>query len=118
MTQLTEEEVNHSDHDTADRDEETKINTLLFGFISTEMQIIFIASDHSFQSAGGTGCLHCYWFSRNSLMTRIFSVLQSVLWNEDKMPLTVALFVGQLFSLTIQSYILKYFIDNNQRSMK
>ena len=28
-----------------------------------------------------------------------------------KWPLTVALFVGKLFSLTIQSYILKYFID-------
>ena len=74
ITQLTEEEVNHSDHDTADREEETKINTLLFGFISTEMQIIFIVSDHSFQSAGGRGYLHYYRFSRNSLRTRIFSV--------------------------------------------
>ena len=69
-----EEEVKDSDQDTADREEETKIKTQLFGLKSIEMQIIFIASYHSFQSAGGTGCQHCYRFSPTSLRTRVSSV--------------------------------------------
>ena len=109
-----EEELKDSDQDTADREEETKIKTQLFGLKSIEMQIIFIASYHSFQST----LLQVFpnQFKDTSLQC-FYSQFYTM---RSKSPLTVALFVGKLVNLTIQSYILKYFIDTikHQRSMK